>query len=105
MSDFHRQRLLSGIRESHQVPIQADWAYAVRKQARLILLPLFREVIVGWRIEKTGKRPIITGLASELFLGFFKSGSIDLSTHAQLEKVISKFLESLSKSETGILKF
>lgn len=105
MNHFHRQRLLSGIRDSHQVPVQADWAYAIRKQARLILLPLFRELIVSWRNERTGTRPIISELALELLLGFFKSGSIHLSVHAQLEQVISKFLQSLSKKEIGILKF
>lgn len=105
MNQFHRDNLRSGIRESHQVPIQAHWAYAIRKQARLMLLPLFRELIVGWKTEKTGKRPIISKLALELLLGFFKSGTIHLSVHSQLEQLISKFLGSLSKQEIGVLEF
>lgn len=105
MSQFHRDNLRSGIQESHQIPIQADWAFAIRKQARLILLPLFREFIVSWRNERTGTRPIISQLTLELLEGFFKSGNLHLSVHGKLEKVISKFLESLTESEIGILKF
>lgn len=105
MNHFHRDNLRSGIRESHQVPVQADWAYVLRKQARLILLPLFREVIVDWREDKTGKRPILTELAQELFRGFFASGSIRSSIYLDVEKIVSNFLDSLNKSEKAALGF
>lgn len=105
MNQFHRQRLFSEIRESHQIPIQADWAYAIRKQARLILLPLFRELIVAWREEKTGKRPILTELAEELFRGFFSNESIRMSVYSEVEKTVSKFLGSLNESQSAALGF
>jgi len=105
MSDFHRQRLFSGIRDSHRVSIQYHWAYAIRKQARLSLLPLFREIIVCWKEGKSGKGPFLTELAEELFSGFFQSGSIKMSVHSQVEKIVYKFLESLDKQELGVLGF
>lgn len=105
MNHFHRQRLLSGIRESHQVSIQADWAYAIRKQARLMLLPLFREVIVGWKDDNTGKRPILTELAQELFRGFFSTGSVRGSIFLEVEKIVRDFLGSLNQADRAILGF
>lgn len=105
MSTFHRQRLFSGIRDSHQVPVQSDWAYAIRKQARLILLPLFREVIVTWKEGKNGKRPYLTELAVELYQGFFQNGTVRMSVHSEVEKIISKFLDTLNKDELDVLGF
>lgn len=105
MSQFHRDRLVSGIHESHQVPIQAEWAYAIRKQARLILVPLFREVIVCWKEGNTGKRPYLTKLVEELYMGFFQNGSVRSSIYSQVEKIISKFLESLGTDELAIQRF
>ncbi len=105
MNSFHRNNILSAIQESHQVPIQADWAYVIRKQARFILLPLFREVYIRWEESNTGKRPYLTELVEELYMGFFQNGSVRMSIHSQLEKIISKFLTSLEKQEIAILGF
>lgn len=105
MNQFHRLHLLSGIRDSHQVPFQSDWAFALRKQAGLLLLPLFREVIICWKEENTGKRPYLTDLAKELYSGFFQNGSIRMSVHSEVEEIISKFLPSLGTDELAILRF
>lgn len=105
MSLFHRQRLLSGIRETHQVPVQPDWAYAIRKQARLILLPLFREVVVCWKEEKNGKRLYLTELSEELYLGFQKVGQMSDRIFPLAKEKVSGFIQSLSYSEKSVLKF
>jgi hypothetical protein len=105
MNSFHRQRLLSGIRNTHRVPIQNHWAYAIRKQARLSLLPLFREILIEWKIEKGIERPYLTELVVELYWGFFHTGSIRMSGYSEVEKIISNFLDSLNKYELGVLGF
>ncbi|SDC65146.1 hypothetical protein SAMN04488104_100358 [Algoriphagus faecimaris] len=105
MSLFHRQRLLSGIRETHKVPVQSDWAYAIRKQARLILLPLFREVVVCWKEEKNGKRPYLTELSEELYLVFQKVGQMSDRIFPLVKEKVSGFIQSLSNSEKSVLKF
>lgn len=105
MNHFHRDNLRSGIRESHQVPIHADWAYAIRKQARLMLLPLFREVIVGWRDDKTGKRPFLNELAVELFRGFHRYGGVPVLMEERVSEKILPFISQLAEAEQSILKF
>jgi hypothetical protein len=105
MNHFHRDNLRSGIRESHQVPVQADWAYAIRKQARLMLLPLFREVIVDWKDEKTGKRPFLKELAAELFRGFYRYGGVPVSMQERVSEKVLFFINQLSEAEKSILKF
>lgn len=105
MNSFHRQRLFSGIRDTHRVPIQNHWAYAIRKQARLSLLPLFREILFEWKKVKGIERPYLTELAVELYWGFFHTGSVRMSGYSEVEKIISNFLDSLSKHELGVLGF
>lgn len=105
MSLFHRQRLLSGIRETHQVSVQSDWAYAIRKQARLILLPLFRELIVCWKVEGIRETPCLTELATELYRGFENIGQISESTLPIAKEKVSGFIQTLSNSEKSVLKF
>lgn len=105
MSSFHRLRLISGIDESHQIPIQSDWAYAIRKQARLIMVPLFRKVIVSWEEGDTGNRPFLSKMIEDLYMGIFETGSIPASVHSKIEKIISKFLESLETHDLAILRF
>ncbi len=105
MNQFHRDRLFSGIRESHQVPLQPAWAYAVRKQARVVLLPLFRQLILGWESEIFGKRPVLTDMVREIFRGIFSNGSIPVSIYGEVEKVVHDFVDTLSSSDREILGF
>jgi hypothetical protein len=105
MNDFHHNRLRSGIQESHRIAVQADWAYALRKQARLLLLPLWRELVIRWTSERTIQKPQLTELAEELFLAYFQPRVISAEVQFELNQVLAHFVEKLSNSDKSILKF
>jgi hypothetical protein len=105
MNGFHRNRLRSGIRESHRISIQADWAYALRKQARLVLLPLWRKVVIQWTTERGVQKPQLTELAEELFRVYSDSRRISAVVQLELNEVVSHFVGKLSNSEKSLLKF
>jgi hypothetical protein len=105
MSTFHRQRLLSSIRESNQVPVQADWAFAIRKQARLILVPLFRQIIVDWYAEGGVKFPRISALAEDLYWGLMRNGELPKESEIKARGIVKRFVSELKASDKAILKF
>jgi hypothetical protein len=105
MNSFHRQRLQSSIRDTHRIPVHSDWAYAIRKQARLILLPLFREVIIEWKEGRFGKKPCVTKLAEEIYRGLYNYGSIPELFRPLAADKVADFMRSLSTSEKSVLKF
>lgn len=105
MNQFHHQRLLSGIRDSHRIPIQPDWAFSLRKQARLSFLPLFREIIVEWKCEKGFKRPFLTDLAEELFRGISNIGECPATIRIDVKEKVYSFYKQLSNSEKSLVKF
>jgi len=105
MSQFHRERLLSGIRKSHKIPVHSDWAYAIRKQARLSLLPLFRDILLEWKLDNGIKRPYLTELGAELFRGFFSNGEIPQSVRLEAAELVSRLVINLDESDKLILKF
>lgn len=105
MSDFHRQRLLSGIRESHQVPLQSNWVFAIRKQARIILVPLFRQIIVDWYAEGGVKFPRISALAEDLYWGLMHNGDFPKESQIKARGIVKRFISELKVSDKAILKF
>jgi len=105
MNDFHRNRLRSGIQESHRIAVQPDWAFALRKQARLLLLPLWRKVVIQWTMERGIQKPQLTELAEELFRVHSYPRGISAEVHFELNEVLSPFVGELSISDKSILKF
>jgi hypothetical protein len=105
MNDFHRNRLLSGIRESHRISVQPEWAFALRKQARLLLLPLWREVVIKWITEHRVQKPQLTELAEQLFRAHSDSRGISAEVQLELNEVLARFVEDFTTSEKSLLKF
>jgi hypothetical protein len=105
MNDFHRNRLRSGIQESHRIAVQPDWAFGLRKQARFVLLPLWRKVVIQWTTERGIQKPQLTELAEELFLAYFHCRGISAEVQLELNEVLAHFVEKLSNSEKSLLKF
>lgn len=105
MSQFHLQRLLSGIQDSHKVPVQADWAFAIRKQARLILVPLFRQIIVDWYAEGGVKFPRVSALAEDLYWGLIRIGDFPKESEIRGREIVKSFISELKASDKAILKF
>ena len=105
MNEFHRNRLRSGIQESHRIAIKPDWAFALRKQARLVLLPLWRKVVIQWTTERGIQKPQLTELAEELFLAYFHCRGISAEVQFALNKVLNPFVGELYDSDKSILKF
>jgi|GEM_PF-2212400 len=105
MNSFHRQRLQFSIRDTHRIPVSSDWAFAIRKQARLILLPLFREILVEWKLENGFKRPQLTSLAKDLFRGYFSNGEMPYHSQDSTKEIVNEFCKQLSDSDKSILKF
>ncbi|REG90707.1 hypothetical protein [Algoriphagus antarcticus] len=105
MNEFHHSRLRSGIQESHRIAVQPDWAFGLRKQARLVLLPLWRKVVIQWTTERGIKKPQLTELAEELFRVYSYPQGISSDVHFELNEVLSPFVEELTISDKSILKF
>jgi hypothetical protein len=105
MNDFHRNRLISGIRESHRIAVQADWAYALRKQARFLLLPLWRKVVIQLTTERGVQKPQLTELAEEPFRVYSDARRISAEVQLALNEVLGRFVGELSETEKSLLKF
>jgi hypothetical protein len=105
MNEFHCNRLRSGIQESHRIAVQPDWAFALRKQARLLLLPLWRKVAIQWTTERGIQKTQLTELAEELFRVYSYPRGISSDVHFELNEVLSPFVGELSISDKSILKF
>jgi hypothetical protein len=105
MNDFHRNRLRSGIQESHRIAVQPDWAFALRKQARLLLLPLWRKVVIQWTTERGIQKTQLTELAEELFRVYSYPRGISAEFQLELNEVLAHFVEKLSNSDKSLLKF
>ena len=105
MNDFHNNRLRSGIRESHRIAVQPEWAFALRKQARFLLLPLWRKVVIQWASERGVLKPQLNELAEELFRVYSDSRGISAEVQLELNEVLSRFVGELSETEKSLLKF
>ena len=105
MNDFHRNRLRSGIQESHRIAVQPDWAYALRKQARFVLLPLWRKVVIQWTTERGIQKPQLTEVAEELFRVYSYPRGISSDMQLELNEMLGHFEEKLSNSDKSLLKF
>jgi hypothetical protein len=105
MSQFHLSRLKSGVRTSHQVPLREAWTFAINKQARLILLPLFRQLIVDWYEEYGVKFPMISDVAGRIYRRVVDFGDFPVDEFIPVRKIIRDFVQTLKPSDTELLKF
>ena len=105
MSQFHLKRLKSGVRTSHQVPLREVWTFAINKQARLILLPLFRQLIVDWYEEDGVKFPMISDLAGSIYRRVVGFGDFPVDELIPVRKIIRDFVQTLKPSDKELLKF
>ena len=105
MSQFHHIRLKSGVRTPHQVPMREAWTFAINKQARLILVPLFRRLIVDWYVEDGVKFPMISNMAANIFRRVVDFGDFPVDELIPVRKIIKDFVHTLKPSDLELLKF
>ncbi|WP_439489174.1 hypothetical protein [Algoriphagus sp.] len=105
MSQFHLKRLKSGVRTSHQVPLREAWTFAINKQARLILLPLFRQLIVDWYEEDGVKFPMISDVAGSIYRRVVDFGDFPVDELIPIRKIMRDFVQTLKPSDKELLKF
>lgn len=80
-------------------------AEAVWKQARMLLIPVFRNVLIGESEIEVGKQPIITSLGEQIVLELEDKGRLGYETGEEAAVVLEKLVAKLNKSDREILAF
>ena len=104
MSEFNFNH--SRIDEKYQIFLSNELIYSIRAQARILLIPFFREVTIRHEISENEKKyPVLTTLAEGIVESVFETGEVDYESAEEASDIGLKFLSSLNNWQKICLGF
>lgn len=104
MNDFGSNYTSLG--DKNKIPLTKDLILTILEQARIILIPFFREVSLQIITnEKGNKYPKLTNLAERILEGVFNDGTIDLDSEEEALIIAKKFVNNINKKKKSCLIF
>lgn len=96
MSEFNFNH--SVIDEKYRIVLNQDMINALRAQARIILVPFFREICIQFEKSENEKEyPILTTLCEKIIENVFEEGEIDYESVEEAEEIAITFLSKLTR--------
>jgi hypothetical protein len=96
----------SSLGDKHKILLKKDLMFSILEQARIILIPFFREISLDYvKNEKGNEYPKLTSLAESILESVFHDGSIDIESEEEAIQVANKFIKKLSKWKKKCLIF
>lgn len=95
MSEFNFNH--SVIDEKYLIVLNQDMINALRAQARIILVPFFREICIQFEKSENEKEyPVLTSLCERIIENVFEEGEIDYESVEEAEEIAITFLSKLN---------
>lgn len=95
MSEFNFNH--SVIDEKYLIVLNQDMINALRAQARIILVPFFREICIQFEKSENQKEyPVLTSLCERIIANVFDEGEIDYESVEEAEEIAITFLSKLN---------
>jgi hypothetical protein len=95
MNDFNYNHSI--IDEKYRIILSQDMINALRAQARVIIVPFFREICIRFENSEYGQLyPVLTSLCERIIENVFQVGEIDYESIEEANEVAMQFLAKLN---------
>jgi hypothetical protein len=96
---------ITSLSENNQIVLNKGLINGLRKYARILMIPFFREVAIAYKEGQNGKYPVLTPLAEAIYQEVFDEGELGYESRDEAYEIAQNFLGTLKEEDKEILKF